>query len=430
MPDKRPGVSAGCASCRRRPRPAAIRAHFALLAAVTCNANRCSGAATAARSAPAFLQFRVCARYPLPAGDKLFLRGDCCGLSWDTGLEMLPDSLQSGTFCRQLTAPAGGASLSCKPLVNDQQWSVGANVVVNAESGARFDFYPWFVAHEGAYEYIRDVESAKLGNRRDVVVYLPPSFHENTLRPSYEVLVMHDGQNLFNDSTAFGGVSWGVQQTVDALVVAGKMREVVIVGIDNAGADRINEYTYSKDPTYGGGNADAYLDFVQSEVLGRVKMRYPRADVAHGRLTTMGSSLGGLLSCYAAWTRPTVYAAAGCMSSSFWWNAQDFNTTILRKLRPPTEGKPLVVYLDSGDTDGDSNIFPATLVVRQHLRALGWSGQQNDLYYYLDRGAGHSERYWGARFHIPASSLFPPRVTAPSYTRQASNRTAGTMTRA
>ncbi|RYE84066.1 MAG: hypothetical protein EOO65_02880, partial [Methanosarcinales archaeon] len=43
----------------------------------------------------------------------------------------------------------------------------------------------------------------------------------------------------------------------------------------------------------------------------------------------LGSSLGGLLSCYAGWTRPDTYGFAGCMSSSFWWNNQDFNNTII-----------------------------------------------------------------------------------------------------
>jgi len=44
-----------------------------------------------------------------------------------------------------------------------------------------------------------------------------------------------------------------------------------------------------------------------------------------------GSSLGGLLSCYAAYTRPSLFTAAICMSSSFWWNKEDFDKKILQK---------------------------------------------------------------------------------------------------
>ncbi len=43
------------------------------------------------------------------------------------------------------------------------------------------------------------------------MVYVPPSYYENTLKIYTNVLVMHDGQNLFNDSTSFTGVSWHCQ---------------------------------------------------------------------------------------------------------------------------------------------------------------------------------------------------------------------------
>ena len=42
---------------------------------------------------------------------------------------------------------------------------------------------------------------------------------------------------------------------------------------------------------------------------------------------------------------PQVYGVAGCMSSSFWWNSEDFNGTIMVKDAAPTN---LTVYLDSG----------------------------------------------------------------------------------
>ena len=38
--------------------------------------------------------------------------------------------------------------------------------------------------------------------------------------------------------------------------------------------------------------------------------------------------------------------------------------------------------------------------VRQHMEALGWR-QGEDLYYYLDRGGMHNEKFWGARAWAP-----------------------------
>lgn len=73
---------------------------------------------------------------------------------------------------------------------------------------------------------------------------------------------MHDGQNLFEDSKAAFGVAWKIQDTLNALIGSGKIQEVIVVGIWNTN-DRMNEYTYSYDPSYKfGGKGDLYLDFI------------------------------------------------------------------------------------------------------------------------------------------------------------------------
>ena len=55
-------------------------------------------------------------------------------------------------------------------------------------------------------------------NFRDLVVWVPPSFDEN-MYAQFPVLLMHDGQNLFNDSTSFGGRSWRCQDTLNDQVI-------------------------------------------------------------------------------------------------------------------------------------------------------------------------------------------------------------------
>ncbi len=281
--------------------------------------------------------------------------------------------------------------------------------------------FPFFKVQSGRYEYIHNVISKKLGNTRDVVVYLPPSYDENLIKSRYDILIMQDGQNIFNDSTAFGGVSWKASETLDSLIVNGKMREIIVVAIDNAGLDRTDEYTYSKDPQYGGGNANAYLDFVESVIFELINDMYPRArrlpsgkavtegmlQSAHGgegsTVSILGSSLGGLLSCYALWTRPSIYSQAACMSPSFWWNNQDFNDRILESQRAKNDA---IMYLDCGDKDGDTDIHNDTVIVANHLISMGWLLNRN-LYYYLQHGGEHNEKYWGERLHIPLEALFP-----------------------
>uniref|UniRef100_A0A6B2LF31 Esterase n=1 Tax=Arcella intermedia TaxID=1963864 RepID=A0A6B2LF31_9EUKA len=236
-------------------------------------------------------------------------------------------------------------------------------------------------------------------NYRDLVIYTPPSYYENTFKKDYPVLFMHDGQNLFNDSTSFGGRSWRCQDTVNRLVVTGDMDEIIIVGIDNT-VNRTDELTYSYDPSVqAGGNGDAYLDFVENTVLPFVEQTYR---VSKSNRGILGSSLGGLISCYAGWTRST-YSVVGCMSSSFWWNDEDFLNTILTK--PKQSPSNVLFYLDSGDSGPDNDDMTQTIAVTQKLQSLGFT-LNNNLFYFLDKGGQHNEYYWGSRFWVPMSDLY------------------------
>jgi enterochelin esterase-like enzyme len=268
---------------------------------------------------PSTYTLQVTARYPaskLPQSQALFLRGDSCGLSWSQGVLLNKLSTQADTWYVVLDCETAAADIvSMKVLVDDSTWSLGCNM--HAAAGAREAvLFPWFYSTAGHYEYIRSVYSPQLKNWRDVVVYLPPSYSENTLKGISNMLVMHDGQNLFNESTsAFG--CWHCDHTADANIIAGSVEELAIIGVDNSD-DRTNELTYSYDASQqSGGKGNAYLDFIEQTVLEAVRSRFRVSDAA--TVAMGGSSLGGLLTCYAAATRPTVWASAACMSSSFWY---------------------------------------------------------------------------------------------------------------
>lgn len=115
-----------------------------------------------------------------------------------------------------------------------------------------------------------------------------------------------------------------------------------------------------------------------------------------------GSSLGGLISCYAAYTRPDVFKTAICMSSSFWWNNEDFNGKILSQEKV-WEG--LKLYVDSGDSGSSQDGKNQTVTVYNHLSKIGYRTNQT-LFYYLDKGGQHNEYYWGRRFNVPMLKLY------------------------
>ena len=309
-----------------------------------------------------------------------------------------------------------------KVLAGDTTWEVGANHAVefgplwtkpNA-TAASVEVFPWFGQQTGSYQVAQPaVFSPQLQNVRSVVVYTPPSYAENPYK-QYDVLIMHDGQNLFNASTSSFGTAWQCQDTPNTLIAEGTMREIVVVGVYNIGANRTYEYTYSVDPTvHDGGGGDAYLDFLESSLYPWVQTAYRVNPLVRGtgpgaaRWSMLGSSLGGLLSCYAGWTRPDVYSRVGCMSSSFWWNGEDFNNTVLEHAPPMGPAQPNVVfYLDSGNAGPDNDDVVQTHTVFEHLKSDGYA-LNSTLFYYTQPGGQHSEKYWGERFSIPMQDLFP-----------------------
>src|SRR5438874_5904473 len=99
------------------------------------------------------------------------------------------------------------------------------------------------------------------GVRRRLLVYLPPSYFRAEQR--YPVLYMHDGQNLFDAAGSYSG-EWQVDETMEALSAEGI--EAIVVGVAGAGSGRAVDYSAHRHSLYGGGGADAYLDFLVREV--------------------------------------------------------------------------------------------------------------------------------------------------------------------
>ena len=99
----------------------------------------------------------------------------------------------------------------------------------------------------GSLLHFAGVHSRFLSHPHDVTVMLPPEYDEHPDQ-RYPVLYLHDGQNVFDDlpMSPFG-VQWGVDTTARALIHARVIEPIIIVAIGNAGRDRIDEYTPTRD---------------------------------------------------------------------------------------------------------------------------------------------------------------------------------------
>jgi predicted alpha/beta superfamily hydrolase len=333
--------------------------------------------------------------YDTGFGNRIAIRGSAAPLSWTAGKDATWTS--GNVWVSSWTSAAG--DLDLKPLINDATWSIGANYHVRA--GATVDIYPYFHASAGRLTPVANFASPQLGNTRTLMIYLPPSYAENGLK-RYPVLYMHDGQNLFDAATSAFGTEWRVDENVDALVAGGRMDEVIVVGVYNT-ANRIWEYTPCCDPTYGGGGADSYERFLIDSVKPFIDQSFRTLP---GKDTTaiMGSSLGGLVSCYIARRNPAVFGKAGCMSSSFWWN----NQALTLAVEQSTDHVPVAIYLDAG-TSNDG--LPETTRMDQALAADGYV-QGRDLDFVTAQGGSHNEASWAARVATPLTWLFPWQSTA------------------
>ena len=168
----------------------------------------------------------------------------------------------------------------------------------------------------GDIRTLHRVYSPQLGNERSVLVYLPPGY-DLDLKQRYPTLYLHDGNNVFDAATSFAGVEWGADETAQRLIAEGRLRKLIIVAIYN-NADRTNEYTPFADAERGGGKGDAYLEFI-AETLKPLIDRTFRTRPGRDDTAIAGSSLGGLISLYAAVTRPDVFGAAAALSPALQW---------------------------------------------------------------------------------------------------------------
>lgn len=145
-----------------------------------------------------------------------------------------------------------------------------------------------------------------LHEERLVQVYKPAGYEHSTA--VYPVLYLLDGDGHLLHTA---GITQFLSQN-------GKMPPVLIVAIPNT--DRTRDLTPAlrisdqRFPTAGG--ADAFLSFIEEELMPRINAAYR---VAPYRIL-VGHSFGGLLSVHTLLSRPELFDAHIAISPSLWWD--------------------------------------------------------------------------------------------------------------
>jgi enterochelin esterase-like enzyme len=235
---------------------------------------------------------------------------------------------------------------------------------------------------------------------RNVEIWLPPDYDDHGTN-RYDVLYMQDGQNLFDARLSSFGTAWEVDKAVTRCMKAGKIRPLIVVGVWNTGA-RLREYS----PWDLGTN---YAEFLIRELMPEVNKQF-RTLPGPEHTAVMGSSMGGLISFWLAWTRPTAFGRAGCLSTAFTWNGSVGGTRarpLIEREMAAQEPAPRGVrlYFDYGTGRMDSRIGPEQDKVAVWLRSEGLK-EGEDFVVRVFPGADHNEAAWRARLDEPLTWMY------------------------
>ena len=248
-----------------------------------------------------------------------------------------------------------------------------------------------------------DINMETLGRTRRVWVYLPSDYSENgSPKP---VIYMHDGQNLFFDHLTAYGTAWHVDKALDSLLAERGM-SAIVVGVECSDSHRLSEYspwkinffafkekrTIAKKPN-DGGEGEQYARFFAEQLKDFVDGKF-NTDNSRNATAVIGSSMGGLISCYLGLKYPQVYETMGLFSTYTEFNQFAFN----RFLRNTPQKLQQHAFVYCGGKEGDDYTTNGRMTRNSVAlyKALCKRGVKSELV--LDSEQKHCEAAWDVHF--------------------------------
>jgi predicted alpha/beta superfamily hydrolase len=350
-----------------------------------------------------------------PPQDSIYIAGNFNG--WEPGLPayMLHKNAQ-GKWSITLPAQASGTVLKFKftrgswatvekgaggEEIPDRSYTFGTadSVDITIANWAGGGGGSTSTAAENVKIISTDFYMPQLNRTRRIWMYFPPDYETSGL--SYPVLYMHDGQNLFDASTAFSG-EWEVDETLNTLAQQG-LHVPLVVGIDNGGADRIDEYTPWANSQYGGGDGEKYIQFIVETLKPYIDQNY-RTLPNRENTGIMGSSLGGLISHFGSLKYQDVFGKAGLFSPSYW-----FSDSVWGFTHNTIKQEDLRFYQLCGNNESAGMVGDMQRM-NDSLLSIGFS--QEKVFNKIVAGGQHNEKLWREAFGEAYIWLFNEYVNA------------------
>lgn len=232
------------------------------------------------------------------------------------------------------------------------------------------------------------------GADRRLHIWLPEGYENSEER--YPVMYFFDGHNLFSDSMATYGKSWGL-----AGFLSRWHRQMIIVGIEcsHEGNERLIEYCpYDYRGKFWGeihGTGKETLRFITGELKPEMDGRF-RTYSFREATGIGGSSMGGLMALYGVCLHNEIFSKAACLSSAVGPGMKE----LMRDIAAAPMSPDTRIYLSWGEKEAffgrKAQTDPLlTKTAQNHYLLSGLLGQKGcNTEVYLQPAGQHCEADW------------------------------------
>lgn len=251
----------------------------------------------------------------------------------------------------------------------------------------------------------------QLNRTRTLRIYLPAGYRQS--EQAYAVLYMHDGQNVFEESTATYGMCWDARTALDEMQRLGKLSGLIVVAIDSSDElnkmGRYNEYSPwkahrdIKEMGVGdellkfGGEGDDYMAFICRTLKPYIDQTY-RTKPSREFTYLAGSSMGGLISLYGGSLYQDTFGGLGVFSPALWFN----NPSYFEYMKELNFRYPTKIYMDMGTDEAREGTIvdfaDVYLSGSREMNKLLAQKRNVTLFYQEGKDHKHNEMAWSLRF--------------------------------
>lgn len=190
---------------------------------------------------------------------------------------------------------------------------------------------------------------------RMVRVRTPIGYDEDTSR-QYPLVILHDGQSLFDADESPDKGEWRLDETLDSLEIAGVIDPFILVAVDHVFKTRSIEYA---DTDFG----DRYQYYLTDRLIPMMRSHF-RVSKSPSDTYIGGAIAGGFVSFLTSWRRSDVVANGLLFSPAMLIHENDFG----KSLGADTLGREVNYFIDIGEFGLDEELRPGVDSLVNFLR--------------------------------------------------------------